>query len=99
MAVFTIAAQLKKMLLGMERDLGFDTLSESERSILYAVIDLEGGNAIHSSLIKGHELTEGLTKPTFHRALKSLVTKGYIAHEQGTKTGLYRFNQVKLKGL
>ncbi|MEH6836710.1 MULTISPECIES: hypothetical protein [Falsihalocynthiibacter] len=97
MSVFAIAAQLKKMLLGMEKDLGFDTLSESEKSILYAVIDLEGGSAIHSSLIKSHELTDSLTKPTFHRALKSLVSKGYIIHEDGTKTGLYRFKKANFK--
>ena len=92
MSVFTNAALLKKMLLGMEKDLGFDALSDPEKSILYAVVDLEVGEAVHSSLIKTHVLADRLTKPTFHRALKSLVSKGYLAHEDGTKAGLYRLS-------
>lgn len=93
MSLFSKAAQLRKILIGMENDLGFEDLSDSEKSILYAVVDLDVGRAVQSSLIKAHILTDRMTKPTFHRALKSLVSKGYLAHETGTKVGLYRLGK------
>lgn len=90
MSLFENAAQLKKVLVGMEKDIGLEDLSDPEKSVFYAVVDLNAGEAIQSSFIRKHALTLSLSKPTFHRALKTLVEKGFIIHEAGTKTGKYR---------
>jgi len=98
MSLFENAAQLKKLLVGMEKDIGLDDLSDPEKSVFYAAIDLSNGDAIHTNNIRTHTLAESLTKPTFFRALKSLVTKGLLVHEDGTKTGQYRIGSVNSLG-
>ena len=82
----------------MEKDIGLGDLSDPEKSVFYAAIDLSNGDAIHSNSIRAHTLAVSLTKPTFFRALKSLVTKGLLVHEAGTKTGQYRIGPVNCLG-
>lgn len=94
MSLFENAVQIKKLLVGMEKDIGLDELSDPEKSIFYAAIDLSNGAAIHSNNIRTHSLAANLTKATFFRALKALVTKGLLVHEVGTKTGQYRIGRV-----
>ena len=90
MSLLENAVQLKKMLMGMEKDIGFDTLSSPEKSVFYAVVDLNEGGALNSNSIRSHAFVHDLTSATFYRALKSLIAKGFIMHEVGTKTGHYR---------
>ena len=84
-------AQLRELLLGMERDLGLGNLTQNEKDVFYAVqlvISANSGIA-RSEDIKRHDLTQGITQPTFHRSLKRLVEKGLIAHAPNTKAGSY----------
>ncbi len=96
MSLIENAVQLKKMLVGMERDIGLDELSDPEKTVLYSFIDLDVGEAINSGAVRDHILTLKLSKPTFHRALKSLVKKGFVTHEAGTKTAQYRLRDISV---
>lgn len=84
-------AQLRALLLGMERDLGLGDLSQNEKDVFYAVqsvIALSDGVA-RSDDIKGHSLVFEMTQPTFHRSLKNLLDRGLLAHAPSTKAGSY----------
>ena len=88
---FLNVAQLRELLHGMEQDLGLGQLTHNEKDVFYAVqLVISSANGIaRSEDIKNHELTRAITQPTFHRSLKSLVEKGFIAHAPNTKAGSY----------
>ena len=90
MSAFENAVQLKKLLVTMEKDIGLEKFSDAERSVFYAAVDLDIGEAIHTRVIRSHLLTVDVTQATFYRALKTLVEKGFLSHEDGTKAGQYR---------
>ena len=84
-------AQLRELLLSMEKDLGLGHLSQNEKDVFYAVnsvISFRKGIA-KSEDIKSHDLVLDMTQPTFHRCLKSLVQMGFLAHAPNTKVGSY----------
>lgn len=88
---FLSVAQLRELLMGMERDLGLGDLSQNEKDVLYAVqvaCNADSGVA-RSDDIRNHMLLQTMTQPTFHRSLKSLVKKGYVGHAPNTKAGAY----------
>lgn len=73
-------AELRKLMLEMERAMGLQDLSAVERDIYYAVADLSDTPAgARTVRILDHTLVSGVSRPTFFRALKSLVSKGYVA--------------------
>lgn len=79
-------AQLRELLARMEGELGLDGLSRFERDILYAIRALSGdGQAVASSDLRRHGLIESMSQPTYHRALRELVTRGYIANTDGRR--------------
>ena len=84
-------AQLRALLLGMERDLGLGDLSQNEKDVFYAVqIVIAGSDGVaRSDDIKGHSLVFEMTQPTFHRSLKNLLDRGLLAHAPSTKAGSY----------
>ena len=90
MSVFQNAVQLKKLLVTMEKDIGLQSFSDAERSVFYAAVDLDTGEAIHTRVIRSHLLTVDVTQATFYRALKTLVERGFLLHADGTKAGQYR---------
>ena len=84
-------AQLRELLLGMERDLGLGHLSQNEKDVFYAVnslITARDGLA-KSDEIKSHDLVREMTQPTSHRCLKNLVNMRLLAHAPNTKAGSY----------
>ena len=85
------AAQLRALLLGMERDLGLGDLSQNEKDVFYAVQSVIAGSdgVARSDDIKGHSLVFEMTQPTFHRSLKNLLDRGLLAHAPSTKAGSY----------
>jgi len=86
-------AELRKLLLSMERSLGLEELSPAERDIYYAANDLaESAKSVPTTGLMSHDLTSRISRPTFFRALKSLVNKGYLAHSQNTTRGRYVVN-------
>lgn len=84
-------AQLKEILLGMERDLNLGDLGRIEKNILYAATLLaEQNEHIDSEHIRAHGLMEGVPRSSFFRALKRVIEAGYLAHLPGTQRSAYR---------
>ncbi len=83
-------ARLKHLLLGMERDLGIDSLSTVERNIVYAATLLsETSRTVATEDIRQHELLNGVSRSAFFRALKDVVDTGYLQHTDGRKRSAY----------
>ncbi|KIC42700.1 hypothetical protein RA27_04935 [Ruegeria sp. ANG-R] len=83
-------AQLKRLLMGMERDLGIDNLSTVQRNIVYAATLLsETSRTVGTEDIRQHELLDGVSRSAFFRALKDLVDTGYLQHTDGRKRSAY----------
>lgn len=82
------------MLHQMERDLGLDRLSRSERDVLLAANSLTEtpGKPVKSEQIRNHRLVKGLAQATFHRTLKSLLELGLIKRAGGSKAKHYVVN-------
>lgn len=64
--------ELRKLLLGMEKDLGLGHLSQNEKDVFYAVMSVisDRNGVAKSDEIKNHDLVADMTQPTFHRCLK-----------------------------
>ena len=82
--------ELRKLMLEMERSMGLQDLSSIERDIYYAATDLsdDPGEVKTNSLIR-HTLVADVSRPTFFRALKSLVCKGYLGQSHVSGRGQY----------
>ncbi len=82
--------ELRKLMLAMERSLGLEELSPAERDIFYAATELarETGNVQTTGLME-HALVANISRPTFFRALKSLVEKGYLSSCRNAGRGRY----------
>jgi len=82
--------KLRKMMLEMERSLGLQDLSAVERDIYYAAIELSNTlNNVKTINLLDHALVVRVSRPTFFRALKSLVARGYLIPAQETRRGQY----------
>ena len=83
-------AQLRRLLHSMEEALGLVELSSTERDVYYAASELsELAAIVRSDDLQSHPLINAVAKPTYFRALKTLVNRGYLHHAAGTKTGKY----------
>lgn len=84
-------AQLRALLFEMETTLGLVDLSPNERDVLYAINEVSTGSpkAARSDAIRSHPLAACIPQATYHRALKSLVQRGMIAHAPDTRAGHY----------
>ncbi|MDC0739216.1 hypothetical protein N6L24_13090 [Cognatishimia sp. SS12] len=86
-------AELRKLLLGMERALGLEDLSAVERDIYYAASELSTeAPGVRTTGLLSHALLEDVSRPTFFRALKSLVGKGYLSQSNASRRGVYVVN-------
>ena len=85
-------AQLKAVILGMEKDFGLDDLTEQERRILSAMSEIgtTDDSLVSSKALRNSLYCIDLSAPTYHRALKALLDKQYLKPAEGRKTGLYR---------
>ncbi len=82
--------ELRKLLLDMEQTLGLTDLSTVERDIYYAANELSRGEiGVRTIGLIEHDLLKRVSRPTFFRALKSLVNKGYLSQQADGKRGLY----------
>jgi len=82
--------QVKKLLMLMEADLGFDNLKQDERDLLAAILDIQEDDAsFESDTLKAHDLARRLSNATFFRTLRSLQDKGYIIKSDGRQRNLY----------
>lgn len=86
-------AELRKLLLGMERALGLEELSSVERDIYYAANELaQQTQGVRTTGLLAHALMKDVSRPTFFRALKSLVNKGYLSQSATSRRGVYVVN-------
>lgn len=91
-------AELRKMLLGMEQALGLEDLSAVERDLYYAASDLSDSHeGLRTMGLLEHRLVAGMSRPTFFRALKSLVQKGYLSPCAASSRGRYVVNSPSIK--
>ena len=83
-------ASLRSALHLMERDLGLDDLSGTQRDVYYAanLLSDECGEFTTSQLHE-HALTKDISRPTFFRILKSLLQKRLIVQAGSKRSGLY----------
>ncbi|NIZ62860.1 hypothetical protein DL239_17970 [Sedimentitalea sp. CY04] len=82
--------ELRKLMLDMERSVGLQDLSSAERDIYYAATELsEAHGGVTTSYLLKHVLVADVSRPTFFRALKSLVSRGYLIQAQETGRGQY----------
>ncbi|MBT4235285.1 MAG: hypothetical protein HOD69_14385 [Marinovum sp.] len=88
---YTAVAQLREIVMTMERDLGLIALSHNEKDVLYAVQSVlaDSDGVAKSDEIRSHDLVQDMSQPTFHRALKSLLARGLLRHAPDTKAGSY----------
>ncbi len=85
--------ELRKLMLEMERSMGLGGLTSVERDIYYAATDLaETSGGVKTTNLLEHSLTADVSRPTFFRALKSLVCKGYLAQNSASGRGFYVVN-------
>ncbi|ARU00914.1 MarR family transcriptional regulator [Yoonia vestfoldensis] len=85
-------ADLRQLLLDMERDFGLDDLPEQETRLLYAMaMQTREKSEVSLVELQEHPLTADISRSTFFRALKHLAQRGYIE-----KTGLEKRAGYKL---
>lgn len=84
-------AQLRGLLFEMEKAIGLVDLSQNERDVLYAINEVSNGTprGARSDAIRSHPLAAAIPQATYHRALKSLVQRGLVAHAPDTRAGHY----------
>ena len=86
---FNNLIDLVKIVTEMERDLGLDDISNSERSVLLAISDLENSKGVaKTKAILSHDLTVGISRPSIFRALAKLEKLGKLSRKSDT-TGAY----------
>ncbi len=89
-------AELRKLLLEMEHTMGLQDLSSVERDVFYAATDLAApATPVKSTSLQSHALLSSVSRPTFFRALKSLVGKGYLTHCHPPVRGQYHVSHPK----
>ena len=70
-------AQLRHLLLGMERDLGIEDLGRVQQSIVYAATLLaEQSDTLEKDEIINHELEKGVSRAPSISAIKHVVKAG-----------------------
>jgi hypothetical protein len=81
---------LKQMLDDMEQDVGLTSLSGVEKNVYLAAQDMKSNNGlVETKQILDHRFTQKMSRPTFFRALKSIESKGLLAHSNRKKVGLF----------
>lgn len=83
--------ELREMLLQLERDIGLDSLSRTERDVLLAAHSLcaQPGEIVSSDQIRNHALVANVAQATFYRAVKALLGAGLLEHAGQSKARAY----------
>ena len=90
-------AKLRNLLSGMEDDMGLNSLGPVQRNIVYALTLIsQKHEPVETDELLTHKLLEGTSRSTFFRALKDVVDKGYIKHNDGAQRSSYKLTE-KLK--
>lgn len=86
-------ANLRKMLLLMEQDLGVADLSNDEKNLLAAITDqADEKGQFRSELVRTHSLVLEMSHGTFFRSLKKLAQKNFISKINDSGRSNYQLN-------
>lgn len=78
-------AELRKLLIRMEEDLGLHNMTRVERDMYHACHDIRAPNgAFDSGNLRAHRLMANVAPATFHRALKRLIELGFVRRAGGS---------------
>jgi DNA-binding MarR family transcriptional regulator len=96
-AIIAQLAQLRDLLDAMERDLGIDSLTPNERDILLAFYsnaskDDARGLICSTDVVRAHPTVCRISQPTFHRTLRRLIERGFVARCEDLPQGMYRLS-------
>jgi hypothetical protein len=89
---------LKEMLIQLEREIGLDELPDVERSIIVAAHSLseEPGTVFEADQLRNHWLIAPLAHATYYRALKNLMSLGFMQTAEGSRAKLYVLRHERL---
>ena len=91
MTTFDSAAQLKASLLQTEKKLGIVNLSHIQKNIIYVAVILPKNNGVlETSDIRKHDLLKGVSRSSFFRALKAVVSAGYFIRSNDRERSCYK---------
>ena len=83
-------ARLRNLLSGMEDDMGLNSLGAVQKNIVYAATLIsQKHEPVETAELRTHKLLDDTSRSTFFRALRDVVDKGYIKHNDGAKRSSY----------
>lgn len=90
MALNVKLAALRSMLWQMEIEVGLEDLSQPQKDVYYAAcLVADEGQLVSSDTVRRHPMLAPMARPTFYRALKELVDKGFLETVGQRKDGRY----------
>jgi hypothetical protein len=91
MTKYQVLYDLRSMLHVLERDLGLNDLTRSERDVLLAAqsLTMERGEVVYSRDIRKHNLVKEFPPATYHRSLRALQDRGLVKKADGSKAKSY----------
>ena len=83
--------ELREMLRKLERDVGLDDLSRTERDVLLAAHSLTArvGDVISTEQLRTHSLIEPVAQATLYRAIRTLLGNGLLERAGQSKARNY----------
>ena len=84
---------LREILRQMEKDLGLDFLTLTERNIFLTAYSLAiaSDNVIESAQLRNHVLVQPVAQAKYHRASRALQKHGFLEKAGDSKAKLYIF--------
>ena len=98
MPILNSYAKLREVVFQIEKDLGIEEFTETERKVLAVLANLSGGTKNNVSLddIRQDTIVTDIPAPSLYRAFSTLQKRGYIDRSGGQRSGLYRLREQVL---
>ena len=82
--------QLRRLLHKIESEIGIDSFSECERTIIAVISDQNNEKLFTTADLSTDELLRNHSRPTLFRSIASLIDRGMIERVGQSKSGVYR---------
>jgi len=91
-------AKLREVLFQIEKDLGIEELTETERKVLAVLASLSCGTNRDVQLndIRQDAIVTDIPAPSLYRAFSTLQKRGYVGRSGGQRSGLYHLQKSVL---
>lgn len=90
MALDNKIAALRNMLWQLEVEVGLESLSQPQKDVYYAAcLAADVDQVVHSDAMRRHPMLVPMARPTFYRALRDLVDRGFLVNSGRRKDGRY----------